>query len=902
MADNTSREHDESVGDPFKCLLGEITEDQWEAYKALRKHQGGLVQDDDSSLDSSSGDEAPQDAQMEEESGEDLCSMLTSKYISGEISFAEFTDRMDSSLVPQAERSHEEQGGVDDELNDAFFRPRHRRGKGGGGSSRLPRDLQGLVGQANLSFARGAHDDAVKMCMEVVRLAPHCPEPFQTLGMIYEALGEPQRSLQFALIGAYLSPQDADEWSRLGELSLEQGDVRQAIACYVQAVRADPSNVELRFELCSLYEQVGDQQRALACCTALVQQMGQGTACLKLSRELAKVHHQRGNMAAATHVLLTTVLKFPTDVSSEDINMLLELQLAQKQFTAALLLLHSHCGVQLLPLPPGHEALSADLLVDALGAFASCVVPAELPVDLRTKLVLCLVRLGGRHLVSGLVEQLRSSEDPEQAGDLFLDVAEAFLDEGCPQEALPLLHDLVATRNYALAAVWLRYGECLQQLSRLSEATVAYERTCDLAPGHAQARLALCQLLLAQGLTDRAIACLEPTPTGADIATPQPGTDDNAAQQDAASVLLRRAQLLRQSGRREAFIESAMLLHEAHCPPIQTAVEYAAMYSNSTYRGRSEVLRELYQQRGFAPFNWLTADSGISAGEVYSCFREMCMALLESNRMAELQQATTEALVSPLLNRDPSVSKELDFLSFHAHYRDPGQEEHTFSLARLLVLKYSNHKRAWNLFGLAMNLSPVMRQNRFCLRLLYKYPDSVPLGLLNGHNALVSGTYKHALAEYVQLLGQVGEEEPLLLLCAGLSLVHIGCQKFSARRHWLAAQALGFLGRYAHIRGDSCQEVLFNVGRALHQLGFPHLALNMYQRALMQPPAVPSMPSALRCALQAMAHDEATRFEQQTRGVQHCRLLFLFTTLTTSFTTFICTLAVLMPVQPSKPS
>lgn len=28
--------------------------------------------------------------------------------------------------------------------------------------------------------------------------------------------------------------------------------------------------------------------------------------------------------------------------------------------------------------------------------------------------------------------------------------------------------------------------------------------------------------------------------------------------------------------------------------------------------------------------------------------------------------------------------------------------------------------RAWNLFGLAVNLSPVMRHNRFCLRLLYK--------------------------------------------------------------------------------------------------------------------------------------------------------------------------------------
>lgn len=63
------------------------------------------------------------------------------------------------------------------------------------------------------------------------------------------------------------------------------------------------------------------------------------------------------------------------------------------------------------------------------------------------------------------------------------------------------------------AAVWLRYGECLQQLGRLREATSAYERTCELAPGHAQARLALCQLLLAQGLTDRAIACLESADT-----------------------------------------------------------------------------------------------------------------------------------------------------------------------------------------------------------------------------------------------------------------------------------------------------------------------------------------------------------------------------------------------------
>ncbi|KAH6932571.1 hypothetical protein HPB50_007616 [Hyalomma asiaticum] len=389
------------------------------------------------------------------------------------------------------------------------------------------------------------------------------------------------------------------------------------------------------------------------------------------------------------------------------------------------------------------------------------------------------------------------------------------------------------------AAVWLRYGECLQQLGHLQEATSAYERTCELAPGHAQARLILCQLLLAQGLTDRAIACLE-SPDA-----PQQGAMGDAdQQQDAACVLLRRAQLLQQSGRHQEFIETAKLLHEAHCPPIETPNEYAAMFAASTYRGRMEALRDLHQQRSFTPLNWLTADSGVSVEELYQCFYKLCQALHSSGRMEDLQQVTTEALVSPLLNREVQMSKELDFLCFQAHYQDPRQEEHTFSLARLLVLKYSTYNRAWNLFGLAMNLSPVMRQNRFCLRLLYKYPDSVPLGMLNGHNALVSGTYKHSLAEYVQLLSTVGsEEDPLLLLCAGLSLLHMSCQKFSARRHWLLVQAMGFLDRYLHARPS--QEALFNMGRALQQIGFPHLALNMYERALNTPPAVEGMPIAV---------------------------------------------------------
>ncbi|CAN8009953.1 unnamed protein product, partial [Ixodes pacificus] len=205
--------------------------------------------------------------------------------------------------------------------------------------SRLPKDLQGLMGEANLCFARGDHEDAIKMCMEVIRLVPRAPEPFQTLGMLYEEMGNPAKALQFSLIGAHLSPDDADEWARLGELSLEQGDVRQATTCYARAVRADPSNLDLRLELCTLYEQAGEQRKALDCCSSLVQQMGpsQGAQCLQLSRELAKVHHQRGNVVAAINVLQSALTKCPSDIASEDVNMLLELQLGEKLYVDALM-------------------------------------------------------------------------------------------------------------------------------------------------------------------------------------------------------------------------------------------------------------------------------------------------------------------------------------------------------------------------------------------------------------------------------------------------------------------------------------------------------------------------------------------------------------------------------------
>lgn len=49
-------------------------------------------------------------------------------------------------------------------------------------------------------------------------------------------------------------------------------------------------------------------------------------------------------------------------------------------------------------------------------------------------------------------------QNPEDMGDLYLDVAEAFLDVGEYNSALPLLSALVCSERYNLAVVWLRHA------------------------------------------------------------------------------------------------------------------------------------------------------------------------------------------------------------------------------------------------------------------------------------------------------------------------------------------------------------------------------------------------------------------------------------------------------------
>lgn len=49
----------------------------------------------------------------------------------------------------------------------------------------LPLALQGLMGQANLCYARGDVQIAEKLCLEIIRQAPMAAEPYLSLSQVY---------------------------------------------------------------------------------------------------------------------------------------------------------------------------------------------------------------------------------------------------------------------------------------------------------------------------------------------------------------------------------------------------------------------------------------------------------------------------------------------------------------------------------------------------------------------------------------------------------------------------------------------------------------------------------------------------------------------------------------------
>lgn len=751
---------------------------------------------------------------------------ILNKYLNKEISFLEYAQLADRESVPEdgaGEVSVEEPASLNELVSntptsEAFekeliAKPRFRRRK-----RILPPALQGLMGEANLTYARGDHATAEKMCLEIIRQCPNDPEAFNTLAHLYEEQGLPDKSLQVALIAALLSPSDPNQWIRLALMSEEQGNLKQAIQCYTRAIRADPSNPETHMKRAALFEQIKEHKSAVKCYTRLLSVLTpeHGPLILEIAKKVSYAHHKDGDLSRAREAMEMAFLKAPNDIQSEEVNLFLDLLLQLQDYPRVLEVMGSHCNVEIITEQSG----------DCDPVVTSCNFPEDIPMDLWAKLAIALIHLRTQHLFDDLIEYLLRRVDCEFAGDLYLDVAEALMAVDHQQDALRLLSPLVESKNFSLAAVWLRQAECLRVCGHIEEAVEAYEQVVEQAPQHVDVRVTLSTLLTSLGREEEAISVLT---QDADREVLDPG------------LLFKRASLLREGGleRAEEFLAVGQLLLSRHCVRIRNREELDAVCRLRRIDKKNMALKEIRDSRGENQLDqdvpeFTLGEREPSYNEEWDLLRELCEACLQLGRFGQLERLALSALGSKRFYTD-AMAPEVEFLSLLACLHN-GDAYYGYNLARDLVVREVNCPRAWNLFNLVIQRADDVRHNRFIMRFLARHPNHPALTVLHANNCLVAGTYKYALNEYAAAFRR--EESPMLAFLMGVTLIQMACQKFSAKKHSLVTQGIAFLWQYKDLRGPcGLQEVYYNIGRAFHQLGLLPAATHHYKLVLeTQPP------------------------------------------------------------------
>ncbi|XP_071869331.1 general transcription factor 3C polypeptide 3 [Bombus fervidus] len=765
---------------------------------------------------------------------------LTKQFLNGELTFSEYSSRMDQDVDLETAEFDFSRNDFENEevesnktIQSKASKPqsggqiRHKRKK-----RTLPPVLQGLMGEANLRYARGDTELAAQICMEIIRQVPSAPEPFHTLAMIYET-DQPEKSLQFALIAAHLSPKDADQWVRLANMSLDGGDIKQAITCYNKAIQANPKDVTLYETRAQLLDRNGDKRAYLKGFLKLVHQLEpeDGQNIIKYAKMLAKRYMEENNNEQALEAMENIFSKCPSFITLEEVNIMTEILIALKKFKRSLNILTTYTSIW-VKYKTIDGTQDSDIIIKRFGnekkeeledsnicEIESCGVPDNVVVDLKAKFLVTLIELNQIKLAENFLPNFYLNENPEISGDLFLDIAEALMGKKEFKNALMLLEPLVNSNNYSLAAVWLRHAECWVGCKDLKKAIKSYEVVRQLSSQHLGARTALAKLYKLKGQYNKAIEVLNQDPES-DTLDPQ--------------VIYQRTLLLFKVKKYDEYFQSGMLLFSRHCANIRNKVELNALTRAYAVRQRLETLQLHRLSRGEkleeenAP-SFLN-NTELSEKKEFLLLLQMCKLACTLKKYGLLQRICSSALTSKRFEKRNSHIMFLCLLS--CIYNNDSY--HGYNIVRQLI-RVCQEPNSWNLLNIIVQKAEDCRHNRFIMRLLGREDVFSYLHIMHANNCLISGTYKYALNDYISLFKVV--PSALLALLIGVTLLQMACQKFSAKKNQLVSQAIAFLKKYSQLRNeDGEQETYYNMGRAFHQIGLLPAAVQFYKLVLDKDP------------------------------------------------------------------
>ncbi|KAB1211026.1 General transcription factor 3C polypeptide 3 [Morella rubra] len=175
-----------------------------------------------------------------------------------------------------------------------------KRGRRKGSKNKLSPEITRMLGDATIHYAQGHHEEAISVLHEVIRLAPNLPDPYHTLGLVHNALGDDTKASNFYMIAAHLKPKDSPLWKLLLTWSIEQGNIGQASYCLSKAITADPKDITLRSHRASIQVELGDYQKAAESYEQIYRLSSENIEALKLG---AKLFQKCGQLEHSVRIL-----------------------------------------------------------------------------------------------------------------------------------------------------------------------------------------------------------------------------------------------------------------------------------------------------------------------------------------------------------------------------------------------------------------------------------------------------------------------------------------------------------------------------------------------------------------------------------------------------------------------
>ncbi|KAH3743287.1 general transcription factor 3C polypeptide 3 [Pelomyxa schiedti] len=333
---------------------------------------------------------------------------------------------------------------------------------------KLPHAVRQLVGEAHLLFIDGKHEKALELLHEAVRLAPTCPQLYNTMGCIFEKMKIPQKALDAFMIAAHMMPKDIELWKRLMEMARDLGNKPLLLYCMTKAVAAKPQDFQMVYDRARLLLESGLTDKAIS---GFRDALALDPTKSEVAIRLAQVFHKEKRIPDAI-ATLSKHLQTPEDSNKElnMLNMLSELYMAQGEYEKAYNMIHQRY----------------------------IKVGAELPIQLLVNLGLCKIYMGSITEAVAILDSLHRYSVTENS-DLYYCIAEAFMKIGEPEHALGWYHALERNPNLPKNILWVKQAQCLTAASRRQEAITLYEKVVEQYPLLPEPVLALAQQHIENG-------------------------------------------------------------------------------------------------------------------------------------------------------------------------------------------------------------------------------------------------------------------------------------------------------------------------------------------------------------------------------------------------------------------